>query len=302
MNVLSTVAAIFVLLLVGYAARKFNVLKGSDTLVVNSVVVNITGPAFAFMAIYGKPLTTEMIRPPIVLCITSLIVLTLAYILAKALRFDRRTTGGVMLAAAFGNTGFLGYPVTIAAFPGQGEALSTAVITDQFGMALPLYSVGVAVAATFASTKINNWQVLEFLKAPLFIATVLAILLRSVAIPAVLVTSLELLAAATVPLAMISIGLSISGSSLKMARVPFMVAAILKMVVLPVLAYVGLILVGTQGVVRDVGVIEAAMPSAIMTSVIASRYGANGAFVSGATFLMTLGSILTIPAILSILG
>ncbi|GAF95146.1 unnamed protein product, partial [marine sediment metagenome] len=46
-------------------------------------------------------------------------------------------------------TGFLGYPVVSAAFGGDKHAVLTAVMFDAFGMALPLITVGVAVAACF---------------------------------------------------------------------------------------------------------------------------------------------------------
>ncbi|MEN6519938.1 MAG: AEC family transporter [Armatimonadota bacterium] len=301
-SVLSTVSAVFLLLLVGYGARKLGVLKSSDTAVVNSIVINLTGPAFAFSALYGKPLTLQMIGAPMVIIISSMLVMGLAYIAGVILHLDRKTTGAIMLVSAFGNTGFLGYPVTMAAFPKSGDAIATAVMCDQFGMALPLYSIGVVVAASFAAAKTNRAQILEFMKAPLLPATIIAILLRPVHLPQPIVSSLTILGQATVPLAMLSLGLSLSKSSLKTATVPFTVGIVLKMVAVPIITFLGLKLVGIDGVVRNVTVLESSMPAAVMTGVIAGRYNTNGAFVSAAIFLMTLASIITIPVILMLLG
>lgn len=301
-NVLSTVSAVFLLLLVGYGARKLGVLRSSDTTVVNSIVINLTGPAFAFSAIYGKPLTLQMIGAPMVVFVSSMMVMGLAYLIGTILRLDRKTTGAIMLVSAFGNTGFLGYPVTMAAFPGSGEAIATAVMCDQFAMALPLYSVGVVVAASFAAAKASRAQMFEFMKAPLLPATIIAILLRPVHLPQPFVTSMTILGQATVPLAMLSLGLSLSRSSLKTATVPFTVGLVLKMLALPAIVFLGLRLAGIDGVVRNVTVLESSMPAAIMTGVIAGRYGTNGAFVSAAIFLMTLISIVAIPVILMLLG
>lgn len=302
MSVLSTVSAVFLLLFAGYGARKLGVLKSSDAAVVNSIVINLTGPAFAFSALYGKPLTLQMVGAPMVVFTSSLLVMGLAYIAGILLHLDRKTTGAIMLVSAFGNTGFLGYPVTMAAFPKSGQAIATAVMCDQFGMALPLYSIGVVVAASFAAAKTNRAQILEFMKAPLLPATIIAILLKPVHLPQPLVTSLTILGQATVPLAMLSLGLSLSKSSLKTATVPFTVAMVLKMAAVPIIALLGLKLLGINGVVRDVTVLESSMPAAVMTGVIAGRYNTNGAFVSGVIFLMTLASIVTIPVILMLLG
>lgn len=302
MNAISTVCAVFLLLLVGYGARKIGVLKSSDISVVNSIVVNLTGPAFIFSAMYGRPVTAQMVSAPFVVFATTMLVLGAAYPAAKALKLDRRTTGGFMLAATFGNTAFMGYPVTIAAFPGKDQALATAVMIDQFSMSLPLYSIGIVIAASCASTRISGWHFLEFLKFPLFIAAIIAIALHNIQIPYAVMRTLHLLGAATVPLAMISLGLSLSRSSLKHATLPSVVALILKMAILPTLTYFMFRLIGGRGVVLNVSVLESSMPTAIMAGVIAGRYGANESFVSAATFLMTLFSLVSIPIILTILG
>jgi len=301
-STLSTVSAVFLLLFAGYGAKRLKILKSGDTAVINSIVINLTGPAFAFSAIYGKKLTLHMFGAPVVLFISSMLVMGIAYLAGRAFKLDRKTTGAVMLVSAFGNTGFLGYPVTMAAFPGNGEAIATTVMCDQFAMALPLYSIGVVVAASFAAARVTRAQILEFMKAPLLPATIIAILLKPFHLPQTLVTSINILGEATVPLAMISIGLSLSRSSLKSATAPFAAGMVLKMVVMPLIVFHGLSLLGIGGTVRDAAVLESSMPAAVMTGVIASRYGANGTFVSGAIFLMTLTSIVSIPAILMLLG
>ena len=53
---------------------------------------------------------------------------------------------------------------------------------------------------------------------------------------------------------------------------------------------------------HQVGVLESGMPSAVMTGVLASKFGANGRFVAGVIFVSTLLSIVTIPTILLMLG
>lgn len=303
MSAISTVLAIFLLLLTGYAAKRLGILKPKDAPVVHSIVTNFTAPAFVFIYIHGKPITGPMIKAPAVVFVCSMLIMGLAFVIARLLKFDSATTGGLLLAAAYGNTGFLGYPVTLGAFPHHGEAIASTVMIDQFAMALPLYSIGVVIAASFASgsSKFDKRQLLEFLKTPLFPATVLALIFRTTPVPAALMTALTYLGNATIPLAMISLGLSISRMPVKSVTVPFTVAFLLKMVAMPIIAFFALRWAGIGGIVRDVAVLESGMPTAIMAGVLANRYGSNGPFVSGAIFLMTLLSILTIPAILTLL-
>lgn len=301
-NTLLTVISIFLLLMVGYGAKKLGALKSGDAAVVNSIVINLTMPAFIFVYTHGREITPGMVKAPFLGFGAEMVVMGLAYLAARGLRLDRRTTGALMLVAAFGNTGFLGYPVTKAAFPDNDHAVLTAVMFDEFAMATVLNSIGVAVAASFAGSRFEWGNLLQFLKTPLFPATIVALALKDAYVPMIIMDTLGYLAAGTVPLAMISIGLSLSGGSLKTYPAAFGVAFLLKMALLPVIMYYTLPLIGVTGVVSQVVVLESAMPSAVFTGVVAARYGANGAFAAGAVFLMTLASVLVIPGVLALIA
>lgn len=286
----------------GYGAKRVGALKAADSSVVTSLVINLTMPAFIFVNTHNKPLVAAMVKAPALGFAVQMVVLGLAYMAARAMRLNRRTTGALMLVAAFGNTGFLGYPVVAAAFPGDEQAILTAVLFDSFAMALALNTVGVAVAASFAGSEFEWRSLLEFLRTPLFPATVVALILKDVYIPGVIMTTLDYLAAGTVPLAMISIGLNLSTGSLKQHPGAVGAAVALKMIALPLLMTVFLPLVGVTGNVRQVVILESAMPSAVFAGVVAARYGSNGAFAAGAVFLTTLLSVAWIPVVLMLIG
>ena len=291
-------ASVFLLLLAGYGAKRVGILKATDARVVNAIVINLTMPAFIFVSLHQQALNSAMVKAPILGIIVELMVLGLAYASARALKLDRPTTGGLMLAAAFGNTGFLGYPMVAAAFPHDSHALPTAVMFDAFAMAMVLNSVGVAVAMCFAGKQFKWGSMLEFLRTPLFPSTIIALALRTVHVPPIILKTLGFLAAGTVPLAMISIGLSLSARSLRKHRGALAMGFVLKMIALPVLMYIALPFIGVTGTVKQVAVLEGAVPSAVVAGVIAGRYGANEEFVAAAIFVTTLLSVATLPAVL----
>ena len=299
---LTTVISIFLLMMVGYGAKKVGVLKAEDVGVVNSILIYLTMPAFIFVYVHKQPLTSAMIKVPFLGFVMEMVVIGIAYLAARKLKLDRPTTGALMLVAAFGNTGFLGYPVTNAAFNGDGQALLTAVLFDEFAMAFVLNSIGVAIAACFAGSKFRWNSMLEFLKTPLFPATIIALVLRNVYVPKIIMDTLWFLAKGTVPLAMLSIGLSLSASSIKRYPAAFSVAFILKMALLPLLMYLTLPLIGVTGIVQKVAILSSAMPAAVFTGVVAGKYGANHEFAAGTIFLTTLASVLLIPGILILIN
>lgn len=299
---LLTIVSIFLLLVVGYVAKRAGALKPGDAAVVNSIVVNLTMPAFIFVNTYQRPLTAGMVKAPALGFGMEMVVMALAYVAARLLRLDRRTTGALMLVSAFGNTGFLGYPVVQAAFGGGRHAMLTAVMMDEFAMAAALNTVGVAVATSFAGSRFEWASMLEFLKTPLFPATVVSLAVRNLYVPPVIVQTLTWLAAATVPLAMISIGLSLSGAAVWRRPGALAVALVLKMALLPVAMTLALPLTGVGGTVGKVAVLESAMPAAVFSGVIAGRFGANGPFAAAAIFVSTLLSVVAIPVVLGLLG
>ncbi len=179
---------------------------------------------------------------------------------------------------------------------------SRAVILDEFGMNLILVTLGVAIAMRVARLKGDGGGLLGMLKQPPFAATVAALCLRRVDMPPTVMKTLGYLAAGTVPLAMISIGLVLSSGPLKKFPAALTAAFVMKMLLLPILMILGLRLLGVGGTVRQVAVLEAAMPSAVMSGVLSRRIGANGQFAACAVFVTTLASVAAIPLVLTLLA
>lgn len=301
-STLTTVASIFILLLVGYGAKKARVLKAEDEGVINSILINLTLPAFIFVNTIGKPLTPSMIKAPMIGLFIEALIIALAYLIARLLKLDRRTSGALMIVAAFGNTGYMGYPVAKAAFPANGEGILTAVLFDNFAMRAGLITAGVAIATSSAGARFHWSSLTQFVKTPLFPAMLLGLIFRTAHLPPLMMDTLGYLAAATVPLSMISIGLGISATSIKEYPAPLVAAVVLKMGLFPLIMWALLGQFGITGVVAKATILESAMPSAVFSGVVVSRFGANGRFAAAAIFVTTLLSALTIPAILQALG
>ncbi|MCL6520349.1 MAG: AEC family transporter [Armatimonadetes bacterium] len=303
MSATGTVLSIFLLLSVGYGAKKVKLLRDQDADLLNTVVVYITLPAFIFDAIYSyrQPIPLSIAKVPIIGFAMILVVLGIAYVVGRAMGLDRPTLGGMIIASGFGNTGFLGYPLVQAAFR-EKAALVTAALYDELAMALPLYTLGALIAAGFAGRRVDREQLLRVFTLPSMLSIPIALIIRPISLPNPLLEAVRYLAAGTVPLVMISLGLSLSGRSLRGLALPVAVTCVLKLVALPVITYYAARSGGLSGVMHQVTVVEAGMPSAIMTCVIASKFGANARFVAGVIFLTTLLSIASIPLMLYLLN
>jgi predicted permease len=106
------------------------------------------------------------------------IVLGLAYLVAWRLASSREERGCLALAASFGNTGYMGVPLSLLAF--GPAAVPAAVIYDRLGWLLPPTAVSTAIARTHgaAGDALGRRWHRAFLLNPPALALVAAIALR----------------------------------------------------------------------------------------------------------------------------
>ena len=208
MNSIETLIPIIILIVIGYALKRFNVLKPDDALALNKIVINIAIPSLIFLAMYKVNLSILPIIAPIpFICllvgITSGII---AYIISKGLKYPKKTTWSVVSASAMFNSGFLGYPIVLGVFGADG--LIRAVFYDMGSMVL-FIAFGVFFSIIFAG-KYSEILKRALLFPPLWaIAFGLFMNYLQVNIGFILINTLNYLSQAAIPLIMISLGLSL---------------------------------------------------------------------------------------------
>ena len=215
--------------------------------------------------------------------------------IAKAIKLNRKCIGGLMLVCVYGNTAYLGYPLISSIFPQSKTAMPTAILFDFIAMRIPLLTIGVVIASAFAGDRFKWSNLNELWKMPAIWSMIIALITRDMYIPAVLLNTFNVLGNATTPMAMLSVGLSLSTNSIKSYPVAYVVVLLLKMIALPLAVWFITPYIGVSGVIREVVIIQSITPTAVNAGVIASRYGKCGEFAAGAIFLTTLASIGMIP-------
>jgi hypothetical protein len=79
-------------------------------------------------------------------------------------------------------------------------------------------------------------------------------------------------------------------------------SSVIRLIVSPATAFLFAQALGFTGAAFQAGVIEAAAPTAVITSIIALEYDVDPGFVTGAILISTLVSPLTLTPILALLG
>jgi hypothetical protein len=260
----------------------------------------IFSPCLIFRLMTSTKLSgTEIGRAVLFSSATGLSIGFLAWILGKLLRFERKLLAATAVASMFTNAGNYGLAVTLFAF-GE-EALSYASIFFVTN-ALMAYSIGALIASLGSASMAQSLK--NLLRVPALYGMLLGIGVMALdwQIPLPVYRAIDLLADASIPVLLVVLGMQLQASQWQGNRLPLAVASGLRLIAAPVLA-IGLSqLFGLEGSARQAMVLEASMPTAVLTTVIATEYNLQPTFVTAVVFTTTLLSPLTLTPLLSFLG
>jgi predicted permease len=297
------ILSIFLMAGVGYLLKILRFWGPAEGTVFSKTVLYVTLPCFILLALAGAKLTKEALIVPFIFIFSSIFLGAIGYFIARLLALPRSSTGTFILAISLANTGFLGYPVIQGVLGNKG--LAWAAIVDQFGMALPLNTLGIAIATYYGKTENEQNRFLTLLKSPPFIACLLALFLLGKSIPPFLHPlwrSMELLRDATVPLIMLFLGISLRPSNFNRNWLILTLASLLKLFLHPLLVYSLSLRVGLSSLPLQVLIMQACMPTALMTVVFSEQFKLDLELATGIVFLTTLFSIFTIPFMSQVLS
>ena len=204
--------------------------------------------------------------------------LALAYLIGtRVLCLERPSTGALMSSSSFGNTGYLGIPLTGALF-GLHE-IPNAVAYDTLVSSALLVTVGFSVGAAFGTVgqRARDRLAAFFFRNPPLWAAILGLLAPAAVTPEWAVHASRILVVAILPIGFFAVGVTLAAETEEgEAKFPprltrdVVVALVLKLVIPP------LVVLGLSRLLIDVPnayVTQAAMASGLNNLVIAHTYG-----------------------------
>ncbi len=129
----------------------------------------------------------------------------------------------------------------------------------------------------------------------IYAAVALGFLFKFVPLPGFLSTVIDYLAKSTVPLIMLSIGVSLRPGHILDYKWPIAVAGVIKLLLAPALALAVARVAGFSAVDAGILILQASMPAMTLSFVIGQRYSLDTDFIPAAIFMTTAVSALTIP-------
>lgn len=304
--------SLFGLISVGHLLRATGVLPATAPELLGRVIVYVTMPALIVVILARARWQADLLPAVLATTVALLVALTLGVLLLRWLGASRPAQGAAGLVASFSNTAFLGVPFILALFPGSPAAATTAVIIDTVDTTILLLTLGVAVATTLAGQRAPATTpvprrifatVVTLLQKPMIIAVLLGLGLAvgGVALPAVIAGPLTQIGQATPTLAFLTIGLGLDLGALRGQARPLAGIALIKLVVSPLVAGLVLFGLGVRGEVAQTAVLQAAMPTAVISAIIAASAGCDARLASAAAVVTTLLALVTLPLVVLVL-
>lgn len=295
-QVLMQMLVFFLLIVTGYISRRLGLMDDAFNKKLSALIVNVTMPALILSSVANSntlPEASEILSIILTAFICYGLLLIAALIFPFLSRCPPDKKGVYRFMLAFGNVGFIGFPVATSIF--GPEALFYATIFN-FPFNFLVYTVGVSFIAPKLEGKKSGPRL--FLT-PCVIASLLTIILAllKVPIPSILGETFSLAGQVTTPVVLLIIGSTLAGMPAKhlLGSPRLFIVAAIRLLVIP-----GIVWFSFRGWISDplllgVAVILSGMPVATNGTLLCYEHGGDQTTMSQGIFITTMLSIITIP-------
>ena len=214
--------------------------------------------------------------------------------------WDADTKTSAILSISFNNCGNYGLPVLLFAFGDAGFTLGVVYMVAHM-----VYQIvfGVGIASWRKGMKIRD-LLLTILRVPWLYAFALAMVVRLLAfeLPIALARPVELVAGAAIPVQLLLLGMALArvriGSLLRQA-VPI---SLTKLILPPLLAWGLTTILGFEGLLRTVLILQASAPTAINALILSLQFERRSELTASVVLLTSLGGLGVTSLLLWLLG
>ena len=310
-HIIETVVAFAMVVVLSILLKKKEVVKGSDVSVFAKLLTQVVLPAVIFFQFLKNPPAARHILPILAMLVAGCATLLAAWIIGRLLGFSRAKTGALMMVSSFGSSALLGYPLIQYTFPNDPEAMTEAILISELAVGLPIFTLCPLVAIHFGEASgaaSIRGTMLQYFRSPIFIAVVLGFVVSQFHLPLASPFLEPILQAGSIidgtlaALACLILGLQIEIKSVRKLIPIVAISAVLEMGLQPFLAYGQAVLYHLSGLERQVLVLIAAMPSAVLGPVFAVRYKCEGELASTVTFVNIILGAVGIPLAFWLMG
>lgn len=288
---------IFLVASIGYGLRKR---LGLDKKTLSSLSFYAFSPALVFTTLVNSGLPGgELLQLGVFAVAVTLMMAMVAFMAGKLMRLPRIDIVALILVVMIVNSGNYGLTLNQLRFGEEGLARASIY----FGISTILvFTLGVFIASMGQASWQDSLRRLVRLPAPYAVVLALIVYSLSIPIPSPLMRSIEIAAAGAIPVMLVVLGMQIADLK-SVTRVRLAIpASMIRLLIGPVVAVLVAGFMGLQGLSRATSIIEASMPTAVITTILATEFDVRPGLVTSTVVLSTLLSAITLPLVITLLS
>ena len=285
--ILPTVIVIFI----GYLLGKIT--KMDMSAIVN-IVFYVGLPALTFVSMLDKKIV--LLDAAKIWAAAIMIMFGCGIVAWIVFKITRQKHSGLYIPISVMNTVNIPFPIIYLVYGSEGLFAATLFYIPNV---LLLFSLGIYIASG------KHWKesIKEVFKVPTIYAAVAGLMvnLLNVAVPELVVKPLNFIGMMVIPLVLLVLGYNLS--AIKITSVlTTLLASFLRLGVGLLFGFLTVNLFNLTGVLKSVIILDSAMPAAVNSSIIATKYKNEANEVSSVVFVTTMASLVLIPFLLHILS
>lgn len=274
-------------LILGVVLKQLKFIGPRFIKIANKLVFLFILPFTLFLSIAGRRMDQPIDYPLVVFgaIFTLFSVITLWFIVRR--KHNLEFTGVFVQSAYRGNMGIVGLTIIVGAYGDSGLVLG--------GFYLGINTIIYNLCAVVLLNANRKSLILQIIKNPLIIGSLSGIIWSLLSLPQITTGAISLseIVRFILPIALVSIGASLSWTSFRSNHSLVLIAASLKLVVLPFMAVCIALILGFSGMSLGILLMMMASPTAAVSYVMAQQMTKYGAFAAETVAVSTLVSPIT---------
>jgi len=292
----SVTLPIFAWILMGVILKSLTLINDRWVGLLSKLVFYVSLPALMFFSVIRKPISEVFDFWLTAICVAvTLIVYFCSFLWSRKANFSSADSAVIQQGALRGNLGIIGISLCFNAY-GSEVLVKASVLMALLTIAYNLLSVYAFVSELSDGRLSKKVLLASIAKNPLIVAVAagLPLALAGVEAPAAILTVVDNFVAVTLPLALVSIGASLSFRAVVKDVTRLSQVALLKLICAPVLGVLACLLLGYRGADLGVVFLLLASPTATASFIMAKAYSGNHLLAANIVVYTTLSSLLSI--------
>ena len=299
-EIFSTFVVILIIMAIGYIIKQIGWVSSDNIKGFNTIVMNIALPCLMFNSLYTFDLSLfpTLGTIPIIGVCCGILMTIITFLLFTLLKIDETKKWSLLTAVVIGNTGFIGFPVILGIFGEVGFLRAVFYNLADNIMFIIIYTM-LIVKFNGEYKKVLS----KILHMPFIWGIVIGLTFNILNIPIgnTLTTTINYLGNITIPLILITIGLSMEFDKIKEDLNLSLFATALKLFIYPIIALIVLLIIPMNSFEHDIILIQGGMPAAMVTLALAIEFDLDTNLATNSIIISTLLSLITLPLLISII-